>query len=404
MCQWCSSATWQDLHAATGTSNRRSWLDQHLRRDAAAGNQGHLVSVLVCVLQQAQHSALGILHAVQCHGTTGINHEDHEGTCLTSHLLHPNVAALDVNISQLLWLALLGGFLSPHLLIHHGVSQRRIQRNLPAFGIATLWKHGLHITPTVHRVNLVSLSTSATLLLLALKLEQIRINNGAFGVDHELFRHIGILIFLVFVLVRLIIFLLVLLLLLLVLWRRRHVLRIHVVLWGRRRWRWWLLLFLNLLLHLGFLDSDTRQNSQLDGLLQVVSVALIPAFQGRVGPGDLHREDLPAVALAAATARLLREAQLLVLRDGHIIEKLAGKQELSLHGRNVSTAFFKGRRRPLREVEGRHRCGHAVVQVRVNRVHIRVQRDCQSVQQVWAQRPFLWVPGGYHQWPTRVRH
>ena len=32
-----------------------------------------LVSVLVCVLKQAQHSALGILHAVQCHGTSAIH-------------------------------------------------------------------------------------------------------------------------------------------------------------------------------------------------------------------------------------------------------------------------------------------------------------------------------------------
>mmetsp|Transcript_28946 Transcript_28946/g.73419 ORF Transcript_28946/g.73419 Transcript_28946/m.73419 type:complete len:349 (-) Transcript_28946:1034-2080(-) len=347
MRQGRAAAARQHLHAAAGSRHGGRGRHKDFGADAAARDERHLVTALVGGFEQSQHRTLRVLHAVQGHGAAGIHDEDYERTSLARHLLHPDVAPLDVHVFlvRLLLLARLDiivHLLFPDLLEDHCSAQRRIQRDLAVLAVTTLGQHGLDVPAAVHGVDLVALAAAALLLLLVRELEHVVVKNGTLGADHELLRHLilQILVFVVLLILLGVILLIILLLLFLVLLLRRLIL-VHLVLellllLRRRGWR----LLVLLLFHLGLLHADARQDGELDALFHIVRVGLFAPHERGMRAGNLGGKHLGTVSLALTAGRLLREARQLVRRQLDVREELAREQQLGLLRRGLLHALL----------------------------------------------------------------
>mmetsp|Transcript_27674 Transcript_27674/g.49849 ORF Transcript_27674/g.49849 Transcript_27674/m.49849 type:complete len:523 (+) Transcript_27674:240-1808(+) len=294
--------------------NRSRGRQQHISAVALERNQTDLVAALVRFREETHRRALGGIHTIEGHGTTGIDDEDDERSRLPGHFLRSHVGLFDEDTASLVLGA--DGAQTTISLVGRGGTKGGIDGE--SYDL-TLGQHGLDVPSAILGEDESASAALAGFLSLG-EGDEVRVHGGGVDVEHEFLGYIwyvGRVILFVFFIG----FVLLFFILLFLLFRFRIVvLLIH---WWRRWW-WWGWRHHLILIHGSVDKRSTGSNGKLDSQPQIITINL-PPLQRRSGTRHLTSKNLGTMSLTSRTNRLLAQILNLTRRNRDILQKLASK-------------------------------------------------------------------------------
>mmetsp|Transcript_9985 Transcript_9985/g.20812 ORF Transcript_9985/g.20812 Transcript_9985/m.20812 type:complete len:648 (-) Transcript_9985:538-2481(-) len=383
------------FQSVSGHGNRfRGW-QEDIGSFALEGDQTNLVTGLVGFHQKTDSSTLCCIHAVQGHGSRGIDNEDNQRTSLSGHLLDSDVTLFDVNTTVLVFGT--NGTLASSLLVRRRGTERGIDCKTDNLSFR---KHGLDVSTTILRKDETTAS-SLSVSLSACECNKFGVDRCGVGIEHEFlrnFRDIGCFLFVLFLLIGFLLFFLVFVfvvtvfvLLFVHLWRR----------WWRRR-RGHHIVFVH-----GSIDKcPTGSNGQFDGQSEILTGDLT-AFESSGGTGDLAGENFGTVSLASSSNSFLTKILNLGRSNLQVLDVFAGKDNSGFQIVFVFDRFGKGGFGFCRSLRSRSREFKNTLYSRntvlgVEGLGIGRKSDSNSIQQVVTKFAFLGVEGSNQKRSARV--